>query len=544
VNKNLNNADEIPIEVYKQISLAGQRLRRFADQDLLLKFRVFLKDRPGSLAAFSSLIADCGGNISFFHYDRSVDSSRVVIEVRMISQHDVAALFHALKAKKYAFEKLGGLKEDIQITALESILEIKVRLLNRPGSLAAFARLLKRHRANVIYMFYDEDIDPESADIAMATKDPGEIDQMLNAVNAEGYYYRVLYRGSDKKEIEHIIGLKLVEKFFMRLRKLLSDSETREIKALVESSQELSDDLVRFYSEAGNNLEAADVFEKVLTLASLSRSHVGRRFSAVEMPSIRLGQRVRLSGFRLPTSENIYIFQHDGALTMIDGGYGVYYEDIKKLMREKGWNPAQLTRIFLTHADADHAGTAGYFSDEFGTTVYMHPAGKGVISGDNRTYGLAGKLSRLNKFYTRLVNRFTNCRFPKAPEYFSSSARGKAGAFDIIDTFSIGDLQFDVLESHGGHIPGNVFFLNRAYGLLFTADYLLNIKTLTAEDKDTLNVYKYLLISPNSNGPVFREEMMALRELMLGIKAKIKRQGRDALILPGHGEYYPLEQAE
>jgi len=539
--KELKNSVDLPVKVYKQVSLTGGQLRRAADTDLLIKFRVFLKDKPGSLAAFSSLIAEYSGNISFFHYDRAVDSSRVVVEVQMQGQNDLDALFSALNAKKYAFEKIRATKEDIQITAIENILEIRARLINRPGALASFARLLKKHHANVIYMFYDEDIDPEAANIAMAAKDPGEINDLLNSLNSEGYYYRVLYRGSDKKEVEHLIGLKLVEKFFMRLRKLLSDSDTKEVKALVESSVELSDDLVQFYAEAGNNLEAVDVFEKVLALASLSRSHVGRRFSPVEMPPLKIGDRVKLYGFRLPTSENIYVFQLDGDLTMIDCGYGIYYEDIKKLFRKKGWDPAELKRIFVTHADADHAGTAGYFAEEFGTKVYMHPASKQVIAGDNRAYGVSGKLSDLNKFYTRLVNRFTNCRFTEKPEYFSSSVAGKAGAFNIIDAFSIGDLHFEVLESLGGHIPGNVFFLNRKYGLIFTADYMLNVKSLSAENRDTLNVYKYLLISPNSNGLVFREEMAALQGLMLKVNSEVRKSGRSALIFPGHGEYYSLE---
>ena len=188
-------------------------------------------------------------------------------------------------------------------------------------------------------MLYDEDIDQESADIAMATKTPKEIDNLLNVMNIEGYYYRVIYRGSDKKEVEHIIGLKMVEKFFMRLRKLLSDSDTREVKALVDSSQELSADLVRFYTEAGNNLEAADVFEKVLTLASVSRSRLGRRFSAVEMPPLQITEGVRLFGFRLPTSENIYIFEHDNELSMIDTGYGIYFNDLKELFEKNHGTP-------------------------------------------------------------------------------------------------------------------------------------------------------------------------------------------------------------
>src|SRR5574340_567742 len=90
MNKDVHFNPGRPVRIYKRVSLTGQQLA--ADTDLLIKFRVFLRDRPGSLAAFSSVIADAGGNISFFHYDRSVDSSRVVVEIRMKTEAALEAL--------------------------------------------------------------------------------------------------------------------------------------------------------------------------------------------------------------------------------------------------------------------------------------------------------------------------------------------------------------------------------------------------------------------------------------------------------------------
>jgi hypothetical protein len=121
---------------------------------------------------------------------------------------------------------------------------------NEPGTLAVFARLLAEHGANVIYMLYDEDIDPASADIAMATTSPQEINRPCRPSTKRGYHYRVLYRGSDAQEAANIIGLNMVEKFFLRL-KLLPTSDVAEIKSLIESSKDLYQDLAAVLCRSG-----------------------------------------------------------------------------------------------------------------------------------------------------------------------------------------------------------------------------------------------------------------------------------------------------
>jgi glyoxylase-like metal-dependent hydrolase (beta-lactamase superfamily II)/uncharacterized protein with ACT and thioredoxin-like domain len=530
----LNFPDSLPIKIYKRFTSAPAE----AVADYIVKFPVYLTDKPGSLAEFASLIAFCNGNISFFHYDRSVDSNRVVAEVQMSKKTDIEKLFETLQKNGYVFEKTRTAKEDLQITSLENVLKIKVRLENRAGTLAGFANLLKSHQANVIYMLYDEDIDPEAADIVLATEDLSEINRLLDAVNTSGYYYRVLYKGSDEKEVENIIGLKHVEKFFLKLRRLLTDEDFDALRSVVDSSQELYADLVKFYEESGNFLEAGDVFEKILTLASKSRSSTGQRFSAAEMPPVQINQKVTLYGFRLPTSENIYLFSHDDEITMIDAAYGVYYGDIKNLLRRKSLDPAKVKRIFLTHPDADHAGTSGYFADEFGTEVYMHPACQGVIDENNRAFGATGRLANLNKYYTRLINKFTESTFPPGFRHFTLTDSGYEGAFRIIDTFMIGNLQFEVLESHGGHIPGLVFFLNREYGLVFTSDFLINVRSLSSDDREILGVYRYLLTNPNSDTHVYKRESEALRDVIMTLDNVLQPSGKHGIVFPGHGDYY------
>jgi len=526
----------LPIKVYECVgepdTVSAGDGRRF-----LVKLKVYLLDRPGSLAAFASLIADHDGNIGFFHYDRSIDANRVAVEIQFADQPHIDAFVHALTEKGYAFDRREVETDEIAIVSLESILEITVRLENRPGTLAAFAHLLKQHDANVIYMLYDEDIEPESADIALATEHADEVDRLLGEINAQGYHYRVRYRGSGETEVEHIIGLKMVEKFFLRLRKLLGDKDVQEVREIVNSSHAIHSDLVGFYSEAGNNLDIADTYSNVLALASTSLSNVGERFRATELPSLRFGD-VELQSFRLPTGGNMFIFRHGDELTMFDTGYGLYYDDVKKLLRDKSLEPARIRRLFVSHADADHAGMSGHFKEEFGCEVVMHPSCAGVIENENRAHGTNSKLLELHRYYTRLVNGFTRCRFPKDVRYFSISAVGMIGQFNVIDRFRVGDLEFLVLESHGGHVPGQVFFFNREYGLWFTSDYLIDLNSLSGKDREFLTIARYLMTSTNNNSAIFGEEMAALRAAVSENDAELAQQGKHARIFPGHGEYY------
>lgn len=526
----------LPLRIFRRIE-PGQPVQEEGAADLLAKFCVSLPDSPGSLAGFAAAIAATGSNISFFHYDRSIDSNRVAVEVQLDPAR-LTALLRSLESGRYAVGRAENGGDEVQITAVESVLEIKVRLENRPGALAAFAALLKEHEANVLYMLYDEDIDPESATIALATRSPEEVEGLLTAINTRGYYYRVVYRGAAQEETAHLIGLKMVEKFFLRLKKLLSGSDAAEVKSLVASSKELYADLVHFYDEAGRNLEAGDVFEKVLALASRSRSSVGDRFAAQEMPPLTFDGGVTLYGFRVPTSENFYVFHYNGELTLIDAAHGIYYEDLKRLLRGKGFEPGAVRRIFVTHPDTDHIGTAGYFEREFGTEVFLHPGSIEVMRSMNRAQGVSGRLANLNKYYTRLSSVFTACRFPEHPRCFATEERGRIGTFKVIDSFSIGPLAFSVLESRGGHAPGQVFYLNSDYGLLFTSDFLINVPSLSADEREHLGLYRYLLTNPNSNTQVYREELGALGELLRALDAALSSLGRAALVFPGHGEYY------
>ena len=506
------------------------------DNTFFIKTKVYLPDKPGSLANLSKLFFENGVNITYFHYNRSEHPNRVIVEGSSKNLENLKNLERCLKEKDFFKEKY---EENLEITELKNLLKIAVYLENKPGTLFKFAKLLKDHEVNVVFMFYSEMLSENRAEIIIYLKNINEIEALLKVLKDSGYYYNVEYLNKSEETTERLIGLNLVERFYLKIKEILGSEETEKVKNLVETSKSLSMHLLEFNKEAGKHLEVGQIFSNILAFALSSRLKRGDNFFYTFLPVLPLG-KVLLYAFRMPTGGNVYILKDSkDKAVMIDGSYGIYYEDLKKVLLNHGIIPQSIEKIYLSHADADHAGVSGYFEREFGAKVWLHPLAWEVIKKENRAYGVRTPIERLNAHFTVLVNRFTEFLPPEKPEFFRTEVIGEEGGFKIIDNFEVFGLHFKVLESWGGHVPGQVFFLCKEAGLFFTADYLLNIASLREEEKKFLSIPKFLMTSTNVNSLLFREEMKALKNLALFLDEELQEKDKGLFIFPGHGDYYP-----
>jgi glyoxylase-like metal-dependent hydrolase (beta-lactamase superfamily II) len=511
--------------------------RSLSGDDYLGKGCLFLVDRPGSLAEVAGMFAANDVNIVFFHYNRSEHPNRVLIEVRGRAEDALHAITSRLSEAGFIGGHLPEPRHDLGVTDTRSILKIEVQLPHVPGALGKFARLLSEHDANVIYMSYHEDISETSAHFSIVTGNPGEIETILRKMNEKDYYYGLVYKGAEQREIEDVIGLNLIERFFFNLRKLLDTDDVENLRRLVHSSQRLSDALVRFSAEAGRHFEVGNITTNILAFASASAARTGEKFTFRRLPSL-VFDRVRFHTFRVPTGGNIIILESDEELVMIDGGYGIYYEDVKAMMREQGLDPRKVRRIYLSHADADHAGMSGYFAEEFGSCVHLHKAAKGILEHENRAWGSDTPLLELNHCFTTLVNEFTKFKMTGNWIPYSSQTGERIAGFPVLDQFELMGQTYKVLESIGGHIPGQVFFLSFDSGLVFTGDYLLLTGSLGIAERDVLNLPRFMMTSTNVDSALFRREMAMLKELTVTMGRHPCMSGKRVVIVPGHGDYY------
>lgn len=507
-------------------------------QELLLKTVVYLEDKPGQLHAFASLLAEKGANITYFYYNRSENPNRVLLEATGPDKEGFKEICQVLEKEGLLDPPSSESALELSVLSPENVLKIQAHLPHRPGELARLAGLCRDYRANVIYMTYDENLSPTTVTVALATSAPQEVDDLLKALNRVGYCYSCVYEGASQSEVDEIIGLNLAERFFLRLKKLLVTEDLEQLRKVVLSSQRLCTSLTRFSQQAGRNLAAGQVFTNILAFAASARAYTGDRFSYRRLPPLPLGQ-VLFHLFRLPVGGNICLLEAPEEIVMIDGSYGIYYEDVKRMLRESDLEPERITRIYLSHADADHAGLSGYFAREFGTRVYLHPEARGVLEHENRAWGTNSPLLELNHYYTVLVNSFTGFAVPQNWEPLRAARRGELGGFLVIDDFTVGDLTFLVLESKGGHVRDQVFFASPEAGIIFTADYLLWVDSLRLEEKEFLNLPRFMMTSTNAVSSLFRQEMEELKDLVLALDEKLAAKKRGMIVVPGHGDYYP-----
>jgi glyoxylase-like metal-dependent hydrolase (beta-lactamase superfamily II) len=231
---------------------------------------------------------------------------------------------------------------------------------------------------------------------------------------------------------------------------------------------------------------------------------------------------------------------------MIDTGYGIYYQDVVDMLQHYGLGDlGRLKRIYITHADADHCGAAGYFP----VPSYLNRETFLITRETSRAYGSSIQGCILEEVYTKIINLFSRFNPPSNIILFpeisqSGEAIERRGTFPIIARFKIGDLDFEALEGLGGHMHGEILYLCPEEGLIFPEDALINFKSLSPDRTEYNVLADYLMTSVNVDSKLAREERNALISLISEIDEKLAERGKKCIICCGHGSVSVLENGK
>jgi len=187
--------------------------------------------------------------------------------------------------------------------------------------------------------------------------------------------------------------------------------------------------------------------------------------------------------------ENCYLIKHlpGGELALIDPGDDA--ERIVKIILDAG---AKLKHIFLTHAHHDHIGAAAAVSRKFNLPCILHENDKRLLR-HSPMYAL--------RFEGRQI---------KAPTFLST--------FGGEPTFDFGNQQIQTFYTPG-HTNGSVCYAFD--GFIFTGDTLLNHELGRTD-------------LPGSDA----------HQIKKSAKRLINSVSDDAIIFPGHGDLWTMEEAK
>jgi len=229
--------------------------------------------------------------------------------------------------------------------------------------------------------------------------------------------------------------------------------------------------------------------------------------------------------WRIPTSPadliNSFAFvENDGSVTLVDASHRFGVGRLLAGLAAMGKHPADVCRILLTHAHADHAGGAAQLVQTTGLDgVSAHAADAAYLRAgtsaprDTTLPGLRGVIARFPMPSGYPAVAVTAGLTPGA-------TLDVAGGLDVIHT--------------PGHTPGHVSLLHRPTGVLVTGDSIWNMRRrlswpvlafctdarLTQQTADTLGELDYA-IAAFTHGPEIRD---GAREAVRGFLARAERR--------------------
>jgi len=472
-----------------------------------------MPDTPGSLHRAAEIIKKYDGNINRIQFDRRIDPGTVFYEVTASdsSYRDITRELSSIGFLQTSLKPLDFLK-------------FCVSLPNRPGALYEFLGHTTSAGANIALIdFDDKGRHPDRLTVSLNLEQSAIVDNLLDKLKS---LYRLEIIEYDKTG-KHLDDTVFYVRFAQAVRDLIGESESEDafLLSFLAETNHIAQELM----DRGCNPH--QVFESVLATGQTMRATSGERFYA-DVQRFKITDIVTLWCFQPPCGGSLFIIDSPDDRVMIDTCYGIYHQDILSMLSRYGLGDmSRISRIIVTHADADHCGASGFFR----APVFMHHATLEIIRTNNRAYGSRSEASVLEEFYTKMVNLFSKFQVPGDVACFSEPTGTTRGIFPVIGSFCIGDLELEVLDGLGGHTCGQVFLYSKKHGLIFAADSVINFGSLTKERADYSSLAAFLVTSVNVDSDRAKQERLALMALADETDKALAPSGKRCLICGGHG---------
>jgi glyoxylase-like metal-dependent hydrolase (beta-lactamase superfamily II) len=470
-----------------------------------------MPNRPGALHAAAAVIKREKGNINRLQFDQRIDPQTVFFEVTADSG--------SYRQIERALAELGFLQDTLRSL---NVLKFYVHLPHEPGALHELLNHTTSCQANICAIdFDDRGRHPDRLTVTLGLEESEAAEQLLDLLKSRYRIEIVEYDKTGKSLDQSVFYLR----FAQQIREIVGECNDEFLFRLIGDLNHAAQELMNLGQDPNT------VFESILSTGRTLKVTAGYHFFA-DVQVIRAADDCLLACIQPPAGGNVYLLGTREGVTAIDTGYGIYSQDIRKLMEKVVPGTAEkLSQVIITHADADHCGAGG----DYEVPVLMHPGTRDIIRAANRAYGSHSESSVLEEIYTTMINLFSSFHPSEDPVLFSTTPQGKVAGFPVIASIPIGGYRFLVLEGLGGHLHGQIYLYCREIGVLFTGDTIIDFAHLSP-DRAAYNTLAVILVtSVNVDSGLAKTERQRLHGLARDTTGTFSDGRTGCLVCGGHG---------
>jgi len=452
--------------------------------------KTYITSMPDHIGAFlkaSECFSSLGINITRVSYNKAVDSHALFIDAEGTEQQ--------LEKADSELEKIGYLRS--RSSDKTSIVLLEFCLKDVPGSVTGVLRLISEFSFNISYISSQENgSDFQYFKMGLYVDDPDKISSFLTRAE-QLCKVRVIDYNRSKNVYDNSIFYNTYVLGLSQMMGMSADAN-RELLINVNLAMQTLDE------KGLSPYRTFDSISKFAELLSISR---GENF-APRITSHKISQNTEIVLIEPPCGSNTMIIKSNGDYLFVDSGYACYKKEMldifKRIIPEFD---RMKKKILITHADLDHCGLLPIFDE----VITNEKTAKCLEREYNRLDGYREE-NALHKPYINICKILTEYQ-PVNPEKVVKlwkSAETYDKPLTQIGFYSFGELNFEVYEGKGGHLPGEIILIDYSNHIAITGDVYINMHGLTPEQEKYNRYAPILMTSVDTDPKLCAEERTAV----------------------------------
>lgn len=442
--------------------------------------KTYITSMPDHIGAFlkaSKCFSSLGINITRVSYNKAVDSHTLFIDAEGTEKQ--------LQKADSELKKIGYLGNDNDNKT--SVVLLEFCLKDIPGSVTDVLKLISEFNFNISYISSQENgTDFQYFKMGLYVDDSDKISCFLSQAE-KLCKVRVIDYNRSKNIYDNSI---FYNTYVLGLSQMmgLSACENQELLININLAMQTLDE---------KGLSPYRTFDSISKFAELLSISKGNNFTP-RISTHKISKNTEIVLIEPPCGSNTMIIKSNEDYLFVDSGYACYQKEMldifEKIIPEFD---TVKKKILITHADVDHCGLLPMFDQ----VITSEKTAKCLEKEYNGLNGYREE-NPLHKPYINICKILTEYQpvNPKKIIKLWKSAKTYDKPLTQIGFYNFGELNFEVYEGKGGHLPGEIILIDYSNHIAITGDIYINTHGLTSE-QEKYNRYAPILMTSVDTDP-------------------------------------------